>query len=302
MALGSGVLTSDDALMDGIGAEQARRLWHVAEPLHALAYFAPETIEGWRALGLRGFWMGYFASRCAPMGAVAPEVVTAAYYNFHPDKVRRALPDAWSYASPTVVLDTWRGTAAASLRRLLGGAPSPRAVELLRATCGGLDCAGRPLAAAWAGVPWADEPLGDLWLAATILREHRGDGHVAALLGEEIDGCAAHVLAVAAGANSREAIQPHRGWTDQDWSAAAERLRGRGWLDEGGAITEAGRDARARVERRTDELAAAPLRALGEERAEVLIAELAPLTHAVWSGGGLPYPNPIGLPDPGIGA
>ena len=296
---------------------EAQRLWHAVEPLHAVAYFAPESVAGWRELGLRGFWMGYFAARSAPMGAVGPEPVTATFFNFHPAMVRRAIPDAWSYASPQAVLDTWRDTAVTALRRLLvdGSEPSTvsssatrgaelhtvdtlvEAAELLRAACEGLDCAGRSLAAAWAGVPWRDEPLADLWLATTILREHRGDGHVSTLLAAELDGCAAHVLAVAAEKNVRGAIQPHRGWTDDDWASAQERLRGRGWLDASGAITTEGRQARADIEAQTDRLAMPPLSALGPERTQQLLAALEPLTAAVWAAEGLPHPNPIGLPD-----
>jgi hypothetical protein len=293
-----------------------RRLWHAVEPLHAAAYFAPESIAGWRDLGLRGFWMGYFAARGAPMGAVSAEPITATFFNFHPVMVRRAIPDAWSYATPQAVLDTWRATAAATLQRVFDGAKLPtvrssaaggaqpftldavaEAAGLLRAACEGLDCAGRSLAAAWAAVPWSDEPVADIWLAATILREYRGDGHVAALVGAGIDGCAAHVLIVAAERNVREAIQPHRGWSDDDWAAAQERLRQRGWIDGAGAITAEGRDVRAHIEQQTDRLAMAPVDTLGPERTEALLEALRPLTAAVWSGGALPHPNPIGLPD-----
>lgn len=314
LALSRGAALGDDRTMAHDPSE-ARRLWHAVEPLHAIAYFAPETTAGWRDLGLRGFWMGYFASRSAPMGAVGPEAIIATFFNFHPAMVRRAIPDAWSYAAPEAVLETWRDTAVTALRRILGPEPPTvssfatpgaelrtvgalsEAAALLRAACEGLDCAGRPLAAAWAGVPWRDEPLDDLWLGATILREHRGDGHVGTLLAAELDGCAAHVLSVAADRNVREAIQPHRGWTDDDWASAQERLRGRGWLDASGAITVEGRQVRADIEVQTDRLAMPPLSALGPERTQQLLAALEPLTAAVWTAEGLPHPNPIGLPD-----
>ena len=78
----------------------ARVMWKLFEPLHAVTYFAEECLEEYKAAGLKGFWMGYFAGRAAPMGAVAPAVVDATFFSFNPDRVKRALPDAWSFASP----------------------------------------------------------------------------------------------------------------------------------------------------------------------------------------------------------
>lgn len=275
----------------------ARRLWLGAEPLHAVVYFAPETAEACKAIGLKGFWMGYFAGRAAPMGPVAPAVVEAAFFNFHPSMVRRALPDAWSFSDPATVLATRWDSATEVLRRLIGqGDDVAEAAELARAACEGLDHEGRPLAAAWADVPWRDEPVADLWLACTVLREHRGDGHVAALVDAGVGGLEAHVLADATRAIPREALQPNRGWSDQDWADAQRRLRQRGLLDEHRLATPEGHALREQVERRTDELATPPLRALGPERAERLIAALAALAPRVVPA--LPFPNPIGLPAP----
>ena len=61
------------------------------------------------------------------------------------------------------------------------------------------NCGGRALAAAHQALDWPTIPHLALWHAATVLREHRGDGHVAALVAEEVDGLEANVLSVAAG-------------------------------------------------------------------------------------------------------
>jgi hypothetical protein len=79
----------------------ARAMWKLFEPLHAVTYFADECLEQYRAVGLKGFWMGYFAGRAAPMGAVTPGLVDATFFSFNPDRVNRALPDAWSLAPRT---------------------------------------------------------------------------------------------------------------------------------------------------------------------------------------------------------
>lgn len=283
--------------MDILDPAPARRLWHAAEPLHAVVYFAPETARAARDAGLKGFWMGYFAGRAAPMGAVAPAVVAAAFFGFHPAMVARAVPDAWSFCPPEQILRTRMAAVAAALRRTLEPAHDVQeAAALARDACAELDCAGRPLAGAWAAVPWSGAPLEDLWLACTILREHRGDGHVAALVDAGLGGCHAHVLAAATSATPREALQPHRGWSDEDWTAAQEALRRRGWLDATGAATAAGLQARERIERRTDELALAPLVRLGDQRGAALLSALTPLARTVRTAGEIPFPNPMGLP------
>ena len=280
----------------------ARGFWHVAEPLHAAVYFSPETAQAAKDAGLRGFWMGYFAGRAAPMGAVGPAVVGAAFFGFHPAMVARALPDAWDFCPPERVLATRMAAVTAALWRVLGeGARAEadrveHAAALAREACQDLDLAGRALAAAWAAVPWSGEALADLWLACTVLREHRGDGHVAALVEAGLGGCQAHVLAAAAGETPRETLQPHRGWSDEDWQAAEADLRDRGWLDAGGRATEAGRKARAAIERRTDELALSPLARMGAGRAQELTGLLSPLSEAVRGAGEIPFPNPMGLP------
>ena len=278
----------------------ARRMWPAFETYHAHVYFVPEAAEAYRRLGLKGGWMGYFASRSAALGAASPELVTAVFFNFHPAMVARALPDAWALASPEDVVAARLQTADVGLRRLIpehiGSPGEGEAAALAREAAEAPALAGRPLFAALRALPWPDQPHLVLWHACTLLREHRGDGHVAALTAAGLDGCEAHVTLTATGSVPRETLQVNRKWSDEEWAAAEERLRARGWLDAAGKLTDAGRAGRAEVEARTDELAEEPWRALGPERTERLLELLTPLARAINAAGGVPVPNPVGVP------
>ena len=284
------------------GSGTARRMWRALETVHMTVYFAPEPRDAYRRAGLRGGWMGYFASRSAAMGPVPAEVVMATFYNFHPRMVRRAIPDAWGFAPPERVLAARVEGADAALRRLLGGwaggAEAVEAAALARQAMEGQDPSGRPLFAAHAALPWPEEPHLVLWHAATLYREFRGDGHVACLLGDGVDGLEAHVLAAGAGQLPGSFLREYRGWSEEEWAAAAGRLRERGWVDAGGSLTEVGRADRDARERRTDELAMPPWRQLGPDGCDRLLALLGPPVRLVVDGGGIPFPNPVGLPAP----
>ena len=278
-------------------AGTARRMWTLFESVHVVTYFTPEARAGFEAAGLRGFWRGYFAGRVAPLGAVGPAVVTASFYNFAPRMVARALPAVWDLVTPEDALAARSAGAVAALRRLLGeraAGLTALADGLLRAT-DGLDCSGRVLAAANAALPVPAESAARVWHAATLLREHRGDGHSAALLAADIDGCEALVLR--AGLDlSREVLQPVRGWSDEEWEQAAARLAGRGWLGEDGRVTPEGAAARRAVEDATDQAAARPWARLGTAATEELASLLAPVARACAAE--LPFPNPVGVPEP----
>jgi hypothetical protein len=282
------------------GSGMARRMWQALETLHMTVYFAPEPRDAYRRAGLRGGWMGYFASRSAPMGPVPAEVVVATFYNFHPRMVHRAIPDAWGFATPQQVLAARFGGADASLRRLLGdwveGPEVAEAADLARQAMDGRDPAGRPLYAAHATLAWPEEPHLALWHAATLYREFRGDGHVACLLVEDIDGCEAHVLAAAAGQLPGSVLREYRGWSEEEWSAAAARLQSRGWLEGDETLTGQGRAARDAREQRTDELAMGPWHHLGPGACARLLELLDRPVRLVVEGGGVPFPNPVGLP------
>jgi hypothetical protein len=260
----------------------ASRAHRRLEPLHSHVYFAPETDEHLVAAGLRPGRMVYFAARAAPMGAVGPGVVTATFYNFAPALVARHLPRAWTLASPGQVLAARSAAARASLTRLLGGeeaAAAPEVAELtalLREACTALTPEGRPLYAGHADLPWPEEPVPQLWHAVSLLREHRGDGHVASLLRHGLTGVEALVTHTATGRGFTQPMaQASRGWSDEEWATAVDELAARGLVADG-ALSEAGQQLRASLEQETDELSAAPFAALGTERTE-RVAELAGL-------------------------
>ena len=271
-----------------------RTMWTLFEPIHAVTYFAQPARDAFEAANLRGFWRGYFAGRAAPLGPVGAAPVTALFFGFAPSMVTRALPDVWSRATPDESLTARLAGARASLTPLFDGAgPVDEAAELLREAASAVPTVGRALGAANAALPWPDDALGILWHAATILREHRGDGHVAALLVAGLDGAETGVWRAAID-QRRVYLQPARGWTDDDWTAAASRLQDRGWLDETGAATKTALAARDEIEDITNRLAAAPWQHLGETRTARLHEVIHPLAHAARAS--LPDETPIGLP------
>ncbi len=300
-AAGTGQLVGMVAVMSETGA---RAQWEALEACHAVVYFAPEVIEAMRSVGLRGFWMGYFAGRAAPLGAVGPAVVEALFYNFHPEMVRRALPDAWELAAPEAVLWSRLHAVDAALWRLAGEAlRSPELVAVAQlarkvAEAAAAQCGGRALAAAHAELDWPTVPHLMLWHAATVLREHRGDGHVAVLVNEGISGLDAHVLAAASGQSDRENLQTNRRWSAQDWDESVEGLRGRGLLDRAGELSKRGRSLKVRIEAATDRLAAGPYRVLDDDGHQRLLAGVRGLADRIVAAEVLPFPNPMGLTRP----
>ena len=304
-------------------------MWTLFEPVHAVTYFTAEARSAYEQAGLRGFWRGYFAGRAAPLGAAGPAaaptgaasaaVVAASFFNFAPAFVARAIPGVWELITPEEALRVRLAGAAEGLGRLLAGreAEAAAAAGLLWRAIGELDFSGRVLAAANAALPVppgedaaassgssgsaasvAAAGLGRLWQAATLLREHRGDGHFAALAAADIDGCEAVVLRCCLDLR-REDMQPVRGWTDEAWDGALSRLAARGWIDADGALTSAGRAAHAAVEDATDRAASRPWARLGPEATAEVAAVLTPLARACAAA--LPHPSPIGVPAPGGG-
>jgi hypothetical protein len=280
-------------------AHTARAMWTLFEPVNAVIYFAPEARAAFEEAGLRGFWRGYFAGRAAPLGPAGAAVVTASFFNFAPAFVARAVPAVWDLITPEDALRTRLAGADAALRGLLAGreAEATVAADLLWQAIGELDFSGRVLAAANAALPVPERSdWGRLWQAATLLREHRGDGHFAALAAADVDGCEAVVLRCCMDLR-REAVQPVRGWTDEQWDDALARLADRGWVGADGQLTNAGQAAHDAVEDATDQAAARPWARLGADATAELAGVLTPLAKACAAV--VPYPSPIGVPAPG---
>lgn len=281
----------------------AGRTARLLEPLHSLGYFAPEVEAALVAIGLRAGRMTYFASRAAPMGKVGGGTVTATFYVFNPSLVHHFVPACWDAASPeSATAARYRGVSAA-YERLLGadtlGSPEvAEAADLARTATEGCEPVGRPLFAGHAGLPWPEEPHLALWHAATLIREHRGDGHIAVLTSEGLSGLEANVLISAEGQIPRPVLQPSRDWTDEQWAAAEQRLERSGHLWDGGQLSTQGLDLRTRIEARTDRLAVEPWRHLGGEGSDRLRELARPLARAIVDAGAFPVPNAVGAADP----
>jgi hypothetical protein len=274
----------------------ARRFFDRFEPVHAVTYFAPEARTALDGLGFRGFWMGYFAARSAPFGVVPTEVVTALFYNFTPERVGKALPAAWDIASPSDVLRVRQDSAVAALLRYgVTADDAGAAAELAEKAARRAPLDGRPLFAANVALDWPDEPVARLWHAVTLLREHRGDGHVAVLSTLGVSGRESNVLHAAAGRVPKEMIMRSRDYDEELWGHYRERLARRGLLDVDGALTDAGRDLKQRIEETTDRLALSALDALDDDEIERLFRSLTPITRKVVAAGDVPAATPMGL-------
>ncbi|MFI0926317.1 hypothetical protein ACH4TP_20650 [Streptomyces sp. NPDC021012] len=280
---------------------RVRQMWHLLEPLHAVLYYAPEAFDEAGALGYETAdrWPSYFAWRAAALGPVGPVRVASAFYGFSPEKVARHVPAAWEVAAPAEVLAARLRAVDRTYRALLGaeaveGPALAEAAGIARRAAEAAALEGRPLAAAHAELPWPDAPHLVLWQAATILREHRGDGHIAALIAAGLDPAESLVSFAAVGA-APEPVFESRGWSAEAWKAARERLAARGLVDPEGAATDAGRALRAEVERRTDELAAGPWEALGAEDTARLDTLLGGPWLTIVGSGLLPAENTLGI-------
>jgi hypothetical protein len=277
-----------------------RRMWHQLEPVHALFWYAPEVFAEAEALGydVRTRWPSYFAWRLAPLGAVGARAAASATYSFSPAMVAEHVPAAWAVASPSQVLAARERAVDRTYRAVFGdliGSPGlAEAAGLAREAALAASTAGRPLAAAHADLPWPTEPHLVLWHAINVLREQRGDGHLAALQVAGLDPCEALVSFAAIGAAPEE-VFASRGWSEPDWAAARDRLTARGWLDRDGRATDRGRDGRDEVEWRTDRLADGPWLALGPDRAQRLAELTTPLLVAAFESGLLPSESTLGI-------
>jgi hypothetical protein len=275
----------------------ARAMWKLFEPIHLVTYFDQRCLDGFVAAGVRGFWRGYFAGRSAPLGPVGAAPVIATFYNFSPSMVSRALPAVWAMASPEDVLRARADGAVTALTGLLPDVPVDvleEAAGLLETAAAAAEPAGRVLGAANQALPPYTDPYARLFQAATTLREHRGDGHVAALVAANLGPTEILTLRCGRGDMNRETMQAVRGWTDGEWTAAQARLIGRGLLDGDGKATQAGDELFTMAEDATNVAAEAPWSALDPSAVERLQELLTPIARTCRSV--IPDINPMGLP------
>ena len=272
----------------------ARKMWRTLEPFHGFVYFSRDAAAEYLAVGLAEGRMGYFASRSAPMGAVTADVVTATFFNFDPGLVERSMDGAWDLASPAAVHEARLRGVDAGLRSALGGAwiASPEmyeALALARTAAEACTVPGRPLYAGHASLPWPEEPHLQLWLAVTLVREFRGDGHVAALTVEGLTGIEALHLHAASGEVPASILQASRGWSDEAWSAAGARLDEQDLTDGHGGLAVDGVAVRQRIEDTTDRLALAPWQHLGQDGSDRLRELVRPWSKAIVAGSGFGF-------------
>jgi hypothetical protein len=272
----------------------ARALWTLFEPIHAVTYFSAQSRDALAAVGLQRYWDGYFAGRSAPVGALSGPPVTAMFSGFAPFLVDRALPAVWAVVTPAEVIEARYVGAASTLRELVPDeALVERAASALTPLVDHLDLIGRPLAAGFASLPLEDDPYRRVWQLAGTLREHRGDGHVIAIVGLEIAGITTLVLRSGVDLDATS-MQKARGWTDEEWAAETDRLIGRGLLDADRRITPAGTELLDRAESLTNRLALSAIDGLDDDQVREVGLALVPVAAAVTSL--FPYPNPIGMP------
>lgn len=265
-------------------ALRARKTWRTGEPLHGMIYFVPEATAAYARLGIEGR-AGYFASRAAPLGAVSAEVVASTFFNFNPELVHEAIPAAWEVTTPAALVTARFDAADAAFRRVLGDAvvgseEMHRAAVLARTAAeeAAQRVEGRPLAAAFADLAWPDAAHLVLFHAQSVLREYRGDGHIAQLVTHGLSGLEALVTHAAAGDVPAAVLKSTRAWPDDAWDDAAEALCRRGWLQPGDELrlTAWGTEQRRAIEEGTDALAASPYETLGDERCAELRALMRP--------------------------
>ncbi|WP_345522619.1 SCO6745 family protein [Nocardioides conyzicola] len=260
----------------------ARRLFDLTEPISLVNFFSDEPNEAMASLGFRDYWDGYFAGRSAPLGRVPAEVVDAAFYSFADGEVARHIPHVWETTTPEAAHAARQRGCVAALRRILGdlvGSPVlARAAELLAAASTSAPTEGRVMYAGLRALPVPEEPVARLWHAANMLREHRGDGHIVALMAEQVGGTEAHVLsALDMGVYPAESFGRIHHLPAARLAAVMDGLRGRGLLDADGRLTDAGRATKARIELLTDALAEAPYEALTPVELDELVGALEPI-------------------------
>jgi hypothetical protein len=270
----------------------AKKTWRSLEAVHGMIYFTPDAPPAYAAIGISSPRAGYFLSRSAAMGAVPAEVVIATFFNFHPGLVRRAMENGWATATPETVTAARLGAVDTSLRRafgpdLLGSAELGRAAELTRraALVACEHPEGRPLFAGHASLPWPDEPHLVLWHAQTLLREFRGDGHVAALALAGLTGLDALLSHAGSGDVPAEVLRLTRAWSEDEWAAGLESFAARGFVDGAGAFTEAGRAQRQQIEDATDRAALVAYEALSDDEAGEVVSIGRTLTQHVVAAG-----------------
>ena len=269
----------------------SRDMKRALDPVHVMIYFAPEAQEEYAGIGLEGPAEGYFPARSAPLGVVPWQVVQATFFGFSPLAVQFGMTEAWNKTTPAEATAARLRGVDRALRRLAGDLLDDvdEALDLARTAAQACPAAGRPLYAAHAALDEPTEPHLALWHQLAVLREYRGDGHIAALVAADVSAPQALVLhGASAGPETTTFLQNTRAWGPEVWAQAVASLADRGWVDADGQLTDAGLVGREGIEEQTDELALAPWRALGDDDCARLRELVSPLSQAILAAGALP--------------
>jgi hypothetical protein len=273
--------------------ERTRTIRNVCEPIGANVYFAPEAHANYAKLGLSGYGPGYFCSRGASLGKPSGLVVTSAFGVFSPAIVVPAVDEGWSKTEPAPLLQARYDGAVASLRRLLG-APDARevgrAVELLRRGLHVAEGAGHPLFSGLKELSFPEDPIGQLWRCCDMLREHRGDSHIAVWTRAMVQPIEIQLMSELTMGIPLKTYSATRGWTAAQMDGAIDAMRAKGWMD-GDLFSPDGRMLREQIESDTDAMEVPIVDAIGSDFDE-LIGILRPWAAAIVkagiAGGGYP--------------
>ena len=284
----------------------ARRIWAAVEPIAASTYFLPEVHRAYQTLGFDGpsrvangveypDMVAYFTSRGACLGPnVDGHLVASAFGVFKRPMVVAAVAEGWRRTDQPSILAAREQGAVAGLRRILGDAPDGLAwatATLLR-MAEAAPGEGRALFSGLLSLGLPDDPTGAWWRAADLVREHRGDSHIAAWIGADLDACEIGVLTDPWRGQKLKSWVRSRGWTEDELDAACDHLRSRGYLD-GDAITTAGWELREEIESATDHMENRLVAALGDD-ADRLFGLMDPWCEQVIAAGG--YPTAVRWP------
>ena len=257
------------------------RMFQLVEPIGVIPYSAHEPNEAMFALGFTNYWDTYFAGRAAPLGLASAEVVDALFYNFAPGEVARHIPKVWRTTTPEAAIAARQEGCVKALRRILGDHVESdtfgRAADLLIKAAVSAPPEGRPMYAALRAFRVPEEVVARMFYAASLLREHRGDGHIAALMTEGVGGLEAHVLVALDMDLPAEKFGRLQHLPAVQLRAVTDGLRDRGLVGEDGWLSDRGHDVKRRVEATTDNLAWKPYEVLDQDELDELTHALEPL-------------------------
>jgi hypothetical protein len=239
----------------------ARRLRDACEVIATQGWWSRPAADAVTALGL-GFFDGYVWGRAAALGTPPASLVAATFGVFEPGLIGAVYRQGLAAAGRDDVLAARASGATAAVAAVVDDGDAAGLADPLLDALDRLDPMGRPLFAGLRELPRPEAAAGRLWRAAELVREHRGDGHLAACIATGLDAVEANVLTELWLGYRIGDYSSTRGFDATALGAAAERLEARGWLA-GGGLTQAGLAARRALEAATDASQAALVVALG---------------------------------------